>query len=225
MIYLMDRVFFVGDIHGCSRTLRKLVSEIIGIRKSDRIYFVGDYIDRGNDSKGVIDFLLELRESRYRIFTIRGNHEQMLLESENGSEAFSLWLGNGGNETLKSFNAGSVSELDPVYIDFFSGTKYYIRTEDFLVVHAGLNFFSADPLDDTDSMLWIRNFPVDETYLGGKLLIHGHTPAKREIILSQEFKGSFNIDGGCVYRYIEGMGNLFALNFHERKLLEAPNID
>ena len=67
----MDRIFFIGDIHGCSRTLRKLVNEVIGIRKSDRIYFVGDYIDRGSDSKGVIDFLLELMESRYRITTLR----------------------------------------------------------------------------------------------------------------------------------------------------------
>jgi serine/threonine protein phosphatase 1 len=221
----MERVFFIGDIHGCSKTFRKLVTDEIGFRKTDGIYCVGDYIDRGTDSKGVIDFILELREHQYMIHTLRGNHEQMLLDSEKGGDAFSLWMMNGGGVTLKSFDALSVNDLKPVYKDFFRQTGYFIQGKDFIVVHAGLNFNAPDPLEDKESMLWIRDFQVDKAYLDGKLLIHGHTPMNNDAIRSQDFKSPFNIDGGCVYKNNEELGNLFALNLHERKLLEVPNID
>lgn len=221
----MQRTFFIGDIHGCSKTFKKLVTEEIGIGKSDRIYCIGDYIDRGNDSKEVVDFILELRDSNYQISTLRGNHEQMLLDSRNSRYASSIWRMNGGDTTLKDFNVDSVDEMDPVYIDFFSSTEYCVHEKDFIAVHAGLNFTADDPLEDRNSMLWIRDFPVNRSYLGNKLLIHGHTPMDRDYIRSQRFDSPFNIDGGCVYKDMEGMGSLFALNFYEQKLLEVRNID
>lgn len=221
----MQRIFFIGDIHGCSKTFKKLVTEEIGIGKSDRIYCIGDYIDRGNDSKEVIDFILELRNNNYQIYTLRGNHEQMLLESRTSSQAFSLWLMNGGDTTLRDFNVESVDEMDPVYIDFFNSTEYYVHEKDFIAVHAGLNFTADDPLEDKNSMLWIRDFQISSSYPGNKLLIHGHTPMNRDFIRSQNFVSPFNVDGGCVYNYVEGMGSLFALNFYEHKLIEVRNID
>ncbi|MBK7956987.1 MAG: serine/threonine protein phosphatase [Bacteroidetes bacterium] len=77
----MLRTFIIGDIHGCCNTFQRLVLDEICIRKSDKIYCLGDYIDRGPYSKGVIDFILSLRKSGYHIHTLRGNHEQMLLNS------------------------------------------------------------------------------------------------------------------------------------------------
>jgi serine/threonine protein phosphatase 1 len=99
----MERLFFIGDIHGCSKTFRKLITGVIGIRKSDSIYCIGDYIDRGPGSREVIDFIISLRQSGFRVYTLRGNHEQMLLDSGKGANAFSLWLMNGGDTTLESF--------------------------------------------------------------------------------------------------------------------------
>lgn len=221
----MERLFFIGDIHGCNRTFRKLISDEIGIRKTDRIICVGDYIDRGSDSKGVIDFILELKSNNYMVYTIRGNHEQMLLDSKNDMNAYSLWIMNGGDTTLRDFNVESAADLDPVYTDFFKNTELYILEDDFIAVHAGLNFNTAAPLEDKKSMLWIRDYRVDTKFLGNRLLIHGHTPADGDFIKSQNFTSPFNIDGGCVYRNIEGMGSLFALNFYEQKLIEVPNID
>ena len=221
----MNRIFFIGDIHGCSKTFRKLVTERIGIRKTDLLYCVGDYIDRGDDSKGVVDYIIELRKKNFQIFTLRGNHEQMLLDSESGDYYFSLWLMNGGDRTLESFNINSIDELKPVYADFFRGTEYFIETEDFIAVHAGLNFNIDDPLSDLHSMLWIRDFEVDRSYLKDKLLIHGHTPRDTGFIISQGFESPLNVDGGCVYKYNEGLGSLFAFNFHERNFIEVKNID
>lgn len=221
----MQRRFFVGDIHGCFKTFEKLVTKKIDLKKSDELYCVGDYIDRGNDSKGVIDFILELREKNFKIYTLRGNHEQMLLDSTERMDAFSLWLMNGGDATLENFNINTIDELEPVYMDFFRKTECFIQTKDFIAVHAGLNFNIADPLSDKKSMLWIRGFTIDKSYLNGRLLIHGHMPQERDYIMSQKFESPVNIDGGCVYKQMEGLGSLFALDFNEQKLLEVPNID
>jgi serine/threonine protein phosphatase 1 len=222
---MSSRVFIIGDIHGCSKTFKKLILEGIGIKKSDKIYCLGDYIDRGPDSKGVIDFILKLRKEGYRIHTLRGNHEEMMLCSDKDEKSFSLWIKNGGDKALESFNIDSIAHLNSTYLSFLRRTRLFIETRDFILVHAGLNFAIQKPLSDKFSMLWIRHFPVDLNYLNGKILIHGHTPRTREQILAQRFESPINIDGGCVFKHIKGYGSLFALNFYERKLIEVRNID
>ncbi len=224
----MQRIFFIGDIHGCSKTLKHLVTEKIKLKKSDKLYCIGDYIDRGSDSKGVVDFILQLRKKNYQVHTLRGNHEEMLLRSEEGGNSFSHWMKNGGDKTLESFKVNSIKELKPVYLNFFKRTKKLIQTKNFFAVHAGLNFSIDNPLADKDAMLWIRDFPIDKNYLNGKLLIHGHSPKTRDFIISQMFESPLNIvniDGGCVFKHKEGFGNLYALNFTDRKLIETRNID
>ncbi len=221
----MQRTFFVGDIHGCPKTFEKLVTQKIGLRKNDKLYCVGDYIDRGVDSKGVIDFILELRKMNYQVFTLRGNHEQMLLDASERRDAIPLWLTNGGDATMESFNISSIEEIEPVYLDFFRKTEFFVRTNDFIAAHAGLNFNIDDPVSDKNSMLWIRGFEADKSYLDGRQLIHGHTPLVRERVVSQKFTGVVNIDGGCVYKSVTGMGSLFAIDFYAQKFIEAENID
>jgi len=221
----MKRTFIIGDIHGCCKTFQKLVLEEIRIGKKDQIYCLGDYIDRGPDSKGVIDFILDLKIQGFQIHTLRGNHEQLLLESEMDSHAKAIWINNGGDKALSSFKADSIRQLEPKYLEFFRKTKYFISTADFFLVHAGLNFQAPDPLADKNSMLWIRNFSVNNSFLKGKILVHGHTPKQRNFIHSQPFESPFNLDGGCVFKNEPGYGSLFALNFYEKKLIEVRNID
>ncbi len=221
----MGRLFFIGDIHGCSETFRKLVKERIGIRKDDTLCCLGDYVDRGPDSKGVVDFIMELREGGYRIYTLRGNHEQMLLDSEEGGFQYDLWMQNGGYQSLESFGIDTVQELSPLYKDFFNATEFYIETDDFIAVHAGLNFETRNPLHDIEAMLWIRDFWVDGSYLKNKVLIHAHTPISGDMLILQELAGAVNLDGGCVYKHIPGLGSLFALDFHGKKFVKAENID
>ena len=221
----MARVFIIGDIHGCCKTFKKLIDEKISIKKTDKIYCLGDFIDRGPDSKGVIDFIIQLRKEGFKVHTLRGNHEQFLLKSEFDEQSKEIWIRNGGHKTLASFSADSIRQLDTKYLDFFKRTKYYIETKNFILVHAGLNFASSNPLTDKEAMLWIRNFSVDSDFLNGKLLIHGHTPKHRDFILSQKFESSINLDGGCVFNQKEGYGSLFALNFYDRLFIEQKNID
>ncbi len=221
----MNRIFFVGDIHGCSKTFRSLVTDRISLTKSDHLYCVGDYIDRGPDSRGVVDFILALRKGGYKVFTLRGNHEQMLLDSENSRLDHYMWLMNGGDTTLKSFGISTISELDNKYLEFFNNTEFYISDEKFIAVHAGLDFDAENPLSDFKSLLWIRDFRIDRNFLGNRILVHGHTPVKREVLLSQEFDGRVNVDGGCVYNKIPGMGYLYAFDLRTKKFITEKNCD
>jgi len=148
-----------------------------------------------------------------------------LLDSAKSQNHSGLWMMNGGWGTLNSFNIASVDEMHTKYVDFFNQTKLFWETSEFIAVHAGLNFNSENPLKDEESMLWIRDFPVNADYLNGKLLIHGHTPVSKDYISSQSIDNVVNIDGGCVYNLHQDMGNLVAYNFTEKQLLFQPNIE
>lgn len=220
----MNRAFAIGDIHGCSNTFKELLLDKIKVDKSDTIYCVGDYIDRGNDSKGVIDFILDLRAEGFQIHTLRGNHEQMLLDSIAEEFDTDVWLKNGGTGTLRSFGIRSLYDLPEIYLSFFQETKYYSKIKDYIIVHAGLDFNNKDILADKDAMLWIRDFSTVQPALKDLTLIHGHTPKPLNYILNQ--KGNcINIDGGCVYSKRKNMGNLVAFNLDEKKYIYQDNCD
>ena len=221
----MQRTFFVGDIHGCARTFKKMVEETIQLTREDVLYCVGDYIDRGPRSKEVVDYILALRAKSYQVYTLRGNHEQMLLDARLGGSAQMLWMMNGGESTLRSFGVASPDEIDEKYQAFFAGTEFYKTGKNFITVHAGLNFDAEDPFNDLESILWIRGYEVDRDFLNNRLLIHGHTPTPKEQILLQPFEGAINIDGGCFYKSHPEMGHLVALSFEEQKFFVVDNKD
>jgi serine/threonine protein phosphatase 1 len=220
-----NKTYIIGDIHGCAKTFRKMVEEVIQLKKEDSLYLLGDYIDRGPNSKGVIDFILELRDAGMQVFTLRGNHEQLMIEAVNSPAVERMWLQNGGDKTLKSFGASTVREIPVAYIKFCLDTSFYFETDDFLLVHAGLNCSAEDPLQDKMSMMWTRDFNDEKKYLQGKILIHGHTPITSDVLLAQKFESPLNLDGGCVYRGFSGKGNLYALDFYTQSFKEVRNID
>lgn len=220
----MERTFALGDIHGCSKTFEKMLLDKIQIRAGDTIYCIGDYIDRGNDSKGVIDLILNLNAEGYHIFTLRGNHEQMMLDAIFNEAALDIWMRNGGNATMQSFGIDSLNDLPDKYAFFLNQTEFYFETEEYIFVHAGLNFDNKDIFEDKEAMLWIRDFSPVQPSLGNKLLIHGHTPESLKYILNQ--KGNcINIDGGCVYTNHTHLGNLVAIDLNERKFISVSNCE
>ena len=220
----MERIFAIGDIHGCARTFETLLINQLQIQKSDSIYCIGDYIDRGKKSKEVIDFILGLKDEGYQIYTIRGNHEQMLLDSFNNEEASDLWLKNGGKTTMKSFGIQSIVDLTEKYLSFFTDTEFYILKDDYIFVHAGLNFENENIFEDREAMLWIRSFDTQQPALGNNILIHGHTPESLNVILNQN-SNCVNIDGGCVYNKHKHLGNLVALDVKERKYISISHCE
>lgn len=221
----MHRTYAIGDIHGCSKTFKKLLLEEINIRKTDKIYCIGDYIDRGKDSKGVIDLILDLRKDGYEIYTLRGNHEQMMMDSVIDHQRSNLWLMNGGIETLESFGISSVDELPGPYGAFFAETEFFIATEQYVFVHAGLNFEADAPFNDREAMLWTRDEYFDPAKINNRIMIHGHTPIRFKQILSQLPSHKINIDGGCVYKQRPGYGYLVAISLPGLELIPVRNIE
>jgi serine/threonine protein phosphatase 1 len=217
-----SRTFAIGDIHGCNTTFRLLLQQL-ALQPGDVLYCLGDYIDRGPDSKGVIDTILELREKGYTVHTLRGNHEQLLIEAVESPYAVPLWIRNGGDATLKSFGIKRVTDLPAPYLDFFHQTEDYLVAGNVILVHAGLNFSIDDPFEDHYAMLWTREPFVDGQWLGNRIVVHGHTPTPLERI-RQQTGPVYNIDGGCVYNK-KGYGNLVAINLQAKELIVQPSAE
>lgn len=221
----MSRIIAIGDIHGCANTLHKLIWDEIRIRKSDTIYCIGDYIDRGPDSKGVIDLIIDLRKKGYQIRTLRGNHEQLMLDSAKDRQAHLDWYLNGGDTTLKSFGVSSFRDFKSEYKDFFSRTRFYYTNGPYIFVHAGLNLGPEDPFEDRHAMMWIRNFTIDKQKLGDRKIIHGHTPKPLKVIVNPEREDVYNLDAGCVYKDRLGHGYLVALNLTDGEWIAVRNCE
>lgn len=222
--------YAISDIHGCNKTFNKLLDKI-GLNLEDQLFLLGDYIDRGPDSAGVIDTILDLKAEGYQVHCLRGNHEQMMIEASDDTKYGSneMWLRNGGRETLQSYYEGKYGTIPDAHLQFMDELSVCKVTDDFLFVHAGLNFDTPNPLDNKWSMLWIRDWYKDlnRHWLGDRIIVHGHTPQKRAKIEQQFAQLAdfpvLNIDNGCVFNYT-GLGNLCAVELTERVLTFMPRV-
>lgn len=219
------RTFVIGDIHGCAATLRRLVESMLKAVPGDQIYLLGDIIDRGPDSKGVLDFIFELRERGLSVSSVRGNHEEMLLQASDNSYNLSLWTTNGGQAALQSFQADGPGDIPHIYRDFLGSLPPYILLDDFVIVHAGLNFDPPNPFEDTGAMLWTRSPYVDRQRIGGRRLICGHTPVSRTRLEASLNSGKIMLDNGCVFVGRSDMGSLAALELESMTVYYQKNID
>lgn len=220
------RTFVIGDIHGCFFSLNRLLFDICNITKRDRIILLGDYIDRGPFIKETIDFIINLIDTGYNIVPIRGNHEQYLIDSLNNPKMLVNWMKNGGESTLNSFMVMNPLFLDDQYINFFENTKYYHLEQDFVCVHAGLNFAIEDPFLDKKAILNQRISSVVPQKIQGKRLIVGHTPKSIQDITLSLQTDTIRLDGGCVYhKKIKTLGNLVALELNEMQIFYTQNIE
>ena len=217
------RLFAIGDIHGCFDSLKELVENKIQFQKGDKLILLGDYIDRGDKSKEVVDFIIMLLENGYDVIPLMGNHEAMLLDAFEDKGNISKWIQNGGNETLNSFKINSLGEIESRYIEFFKGLRYYHSFENFLFVHAGFNENSLNPLTDYYTMLWNCKENYSNLFLSDKTIVHGHNPVRvaicEERVLAKH--SVINIDTGCVYKDREGYGRLAAFDCNCQKILLA----
>ena len=237
----MRNRWVIPDIHGCVKTLKTLMDEHIKPSRYDELYFLGDYIDRGPDSKGVIDYIMSLQKDEYNIVPLRGNHEDFLLdlydaESQSKYKWFhnfankkrKSWFDIGGEETLMSFNIRQLIEIPEPYIDWIRKLEYYVKLDDFILVHAGLNFNIEDPFNDKNTMMWTREFKVDMEKTGNRRVIHGHVPINLEIIdlsVQSSYYKAIDLDNGPYITDNIGLGNLVALELNSMKMVIQDNRD
>jgi serine/threonine protein phosphatase 1 len=172
----MPRTIAIGDIHGCSTALAALLQGI-DLQPDDTIVTLGDYIDRGVDSKGVLDQLIAL-VGRCRLVGLLGNHDEMMLNARNGKDDFRFWMNCGGVTALDSY--GSTGQLDVVpaaHFRFLEQCRPYFETERHFFVHA--NYKPDSPLDEQDdhTLRWLSlRDVVPDRHFSGKIAVVGHTP-------------------------------------------------
>lgn len=179
------RVFVVSDIHGNDELFRRSLKKV-RLKKSDKLFILGDIIDRGKDSKAVLDTILLLIDSGFDVECIKGNHEQMFLDSFTDNNIFNKWMLNGGDRTLMSFLTNSIHKIPNKYVSFIKSFKNYIQYDNFILVHAALNMNINNPFLDIETMLWERK-PEDflnKEWLRQRKVIHGHTPKSKEYIIN-----------------------------------------
>ena len=196
--------------------------------KDDTLFLLGDYIDRGPDSKGVLDFLLSLQADGYDIRPLMGNHEELCLNAAAGDTvARSIWYGNGGYGTLQQFGVKRPEEIPQRYLAFMAALPRILVEPDYVLVHAGLDFSAAGPLRDTapDFMLWQRSERVNPRNIAGRTLVCGHTMTP--LFAIEESRGGevICLDNGCYDKGHMGYGTLVALDLDTRQLLVQGNCE
>src|SRR5687768_8739196 len=119
--------YALTDVHGCAQTLKALVLGQLKLKKQDELYILGDLVNKGPDSKGVIDFIVHLQKQHYNVQCMSGNHDQMLLKAAIKGES-ALNLSPAEKElVLQSFEIHEFEQLPLKYIDFLKALPYYLE--------------------------------------------------------------------------------------------------
>jgi serine/threonine protein phosphatase 1 len=208
-----QRVYAVGDVHGCADRLDLMhgaIAEDLAARPVAHALLIhlGDLIDRGPDSAGVIEHLLRPFPSvpgaaAPHVVNLIGNHEDMFLAALAGSDrqAAEIWLANGGGETLASWGVswragpdGWRSAIPPAHLGFLRALALICRAGGYAFVHAGLRPGVALEAQRRDDMLWIREPFLSWSGALPAVVVHGHTPEDVPAILPHRI----GVDTGAV---------------------------
>lgn len=190
------RTIAIGDVHGCAVALRTLL-EAVAPGADDVVVTLGDYVDHGPDSRGVVETLIGLA-GRCRLVPLLGNHEEMLLEVREGRSAPDSWLRFGGDRALESYGAQDVAEIPREHVDFLKSCRRFHETEQAMFVHAGYWPNLPLPQQPATALLWEHLDPERAApHYSGKVAIVGHTPQADGRILDLGFVKC--IDTNCCH--------------------------
>ncbi|WP_210462499.1 metallophosphoesterase family protein [Rufibacter roseolus] len=218
--------YAISDIHGCLVTFRKMVEEVIRLQPQDHLYLLGDYINKGPDSKGVLDYIFSLQRQGYRLTCIRGNHDQLLLDAVDQGE-HTVWLTpEDKQKTLENFGVTQIKDIGSEYLSFIRSLPLMVVLDDYVLVHAGLDFSLNNPLLTNNHLLMnTRQMQPTLAKLGGRRLLHGHLPVPQSTIEKAVAKKrpAINLDAGCVFYRNTEFGNLCAFNLDKIGLFFLHN--
>jgi serine/threonine protein phosphatase 1 len=191
----MARTLAIGDIHGCSAALTSLL-RAIAPQPEDTIITLGDYVDKGHDSKGVLDMLIEL-SGRCRLVPILGNHEEQMLRARDDAAEFKWWMEFGGIVTLDSYGSSGQIDLVPgEHFRFLESCVPYFETETHFFTHG--NYDPDLPLHQQDgrTLRWLSmRDSVPWPHVSGKIAVVGHTPQDEVLNIGH----LVCLDTGCAY--------------------------
>ena len=211
------RTLAIGDIHGCSAALDHIL-KMVRPQKDDIVVTMGDYVDRGPDSKGVVDRMLALK-SYCRLIPLKGNHEMMMLESRTDAEWERSWRGHGGDQTLLSYapqkEKPGFADVPPAHWEFLEHDCLdYWETDSHIYVHA--NLAQDVPLNEQPPFMLFWEFLSDrpQPHCSGKTMICGHT----------SLRSGYPLNLGhtiCIDTYAYGGGFLTCLDVGSSTVYQA----
>jgi serine/threonine protein phosphatase 1 len=207
-----SRSIVIGDIHGCGLALRTLL-DAVAPQTEDLVIPLGDYVDRGPDSQGVIEQLLQLERS-CRLVPLRGNHEIMLLSALAEPVEAEFWLDCGGQATVDSYG-GDLQEIPPAHVAFLERCRGFLELAQFFCVHA--NYMEHLPLEKQPEyvLYWEHlHAHLPGPHVSGKTAVVGHTPQRNGHIFSCDHLI-------CIDTYCYGGGWLTALDLETRHVWQA----
>ena len=227
------RVYAIGDVHGCLAQLNRLLAlireDLAGSTLEAQLIFLGDLIDRGPDSAGVIDRLIAGGLPTLTFDCIMGNHEEVMLDCLAGrADVFDAWLRYGGVQTLESYGLSAEEIFSPTFdlplaiqravppehVQFLKSMKEHVRIGDYLFVHAGIRPNVSLDCQSSRDLRWIRHGFLDDTTDHKMMVVHGHT-----IVENVDFRPNrIAVDTGC---YVSGRLSALVLEASERRVLTA----
>jgi serine/threonine protein phosphatase 1 len=204
-------IYAIGDVHGCLTQLRRLQEVIVTasqvIEGEKLIIMLGDYVDRGPESAGTLDFLMEPPPESFRRICLAGNHDEMMLAHAENPQ-FAEWLTYGGYETLASYGIDPAayrsasprhraalinSHVPAIHLDFLANLPVLVSAPGVVFSHAGIRPDIPIPEQDDQDLMWpAHDYPAD-AYEGLPLVVHGHTPFPSP----QVFRHRICVDTGC----------------------------
>jgi len=203
----MSRVIAISDIHAHAKTFKALVEDKVQLTKEDKLFLLGDYVHRGPDDEGVLDYIMELQTNNYQIEYLLGNHEYM-------------WMQERSDQGIT---------IPSKYMNFLENGQLYIEYQKFIFVHAGLDFSKDKPLSNYRNLVWIRDWyrSIDYNWLGNRTIIHGHTPVSESTIRKRvsNQKQAIGIDNGCFVDFKSGMGQICAFDLTNWELYFQKNLE
>ena len=229
------RCYAIGDVHGCLDALDRLIDRIVadigrgGV--SARLVFLGDLVDRGPDSKGVLDRLIGGEIPVTKVDTIMGNHEEAMLGAYDGTNDPRGWLSYGGIQTLESYGIDRAERFAPGFdlrqrmreavpaehIAFLRSLPDQLRVGDYLFVHAGIRPGVAFDHQQPADLRWIREGFLDSEADHGAMIVHGHTISPEP----QQLANRIGIDTGC---YAGGSLTALVLEGSQQRFLQVPGL-
>ena len=197
---MAKRIYAIGDVHGCASELESLL-RALQIDQDTLIVFLGDYVDRGADSRRVIDLVVKLRK-RCEVVALMGNHEAMFIDFLERPESVGagLFILNGGSTTLANYaGPGGSFDVPETHMEFLRGLKLFYETPTHFFVHAGVplkkKLKDLDTTLDRETFLWTRGPFLTTREPWDKIIVHGHTPTAAP----ERHSNRINVDTGCVF--------------------------
>lgn len=230
-------IYAVGDIHGRLDLLDALLETIqadAAAHAADRrsLVYLGDYVDRGDDVRGVIDRLIAGPPPGFEQVCLMGNHEAWMLDFLAEPNAGAGWLMNGGSATLASYGvraghgfgfgsrrlqkaqAGLIDALPPAHRDFLDDLALIWRAGDYVFVHAGVRPGVSLDAQEARDLLWIRDEFLDDERELGAIIVHGHTISDAPVVLNNRI----GIDTGA---FATGRLTCLVLQDADRRFLQT----